>query len=208
VFYTYVATCTGTTLISMCPTTPYPNAPGFDTLLEVYASTTCPGGSTTPLACDDQGCGGFSEVQFAATAGVAYLVRVSSWGTSEVTEGAFRLEVDPDFCLFMDAPSGPGSLRIRNVSGPPNTVAVTVLTVFPGNYPAGLFFGIDPTFTEIILQASAGTPPFINVLDADGNSTFGPILGAPPLTLYGVSLALNAFGQIGDVTPPVAFTIP
>jgi hypothetical protein len=211
VFFTYVATCTGTTRISMCPITPYPPAAGFDSILEVYAAADCPGGSTTPARVQRR----VRRVrQPVASRFRGHRGRRLSRPRQRVEqrprsdEGAFRLEVDPDFCLLMDAPSGPGSLRIRNASGPPNAVAITVLTVFPGSYPNGLFFGIDPTFTEIVLQASAGTPPFVNVLDADGNSTFGPVLGAPPITLYGVSLALNAFGQIGDVTPPVAFTIP
>ena len=83
-----------------------------------------------------------------------------------------------------------------------------MLTIFVGNYPNGFLAGIDPSYSEIVLQAQTNSPPFVNVLDFQGNSTFGPLLGAPPITLYGVSLALNGLGQVSSVTPPTSFTIP
>jgi hypothetical protein len=208
VFFTYTSTCTGMTRISLCVPTGFTGS-DYDSILEVYDATTCPAGSAAPLACNDQAsCGSLSELTTPTVAGVTYLIRVSSWSTSETAESSFYLTIDPDLCLVMDGPLGPGSLRVRNVSGPPNAACITIITLFAGNYPNGLFFGIDPTYVEIIQQASSGIPPFIQVLDGGGNSTFGPIAGLPPLTLYGVSLALNGLGQIGDVSPPTTFTIP
>jgi hypothetical protein len=69
------------------------------------------------------------------------------------------------------------------------------------------FGAIDATYVEIILQASSGTAPFIQALDALGASTFGPVPGLPPFALYAVSLALGSFGQIVEVSPPTNFTI-
>lgn len=208
VFFTYVANCGGDTLVSLCPPPGLPT-PDFDSVLTVYDASACPLGTAPPLACgDDSACGGESEVVFAATAGATYLIRVASWESNASYEFAFRLRIVPPFCLRMDAPAGPGSLRIRHVDGPPSAVALTILTVLPGSFPNGPFFGISPTVTEIVLQASSGAPPFVVLLDAAGGSTFGPLLNAPPITLYGVSLALDAFGQIVDATAPAAFAVP
>jgi hypothetical protein len=101
VFFTYTATTSsgGTTIRSCLPLTsdPVPATNIRDTLIRVYA--TCAGG--TPIACDDDGCGGtlsgqgtfLSSVSFCTTAGVTYIVRVNGFGTAN--EGTFNLEVLP-----------------------------------------------------------------------------------------------------------------
>ena len=189
-----------------------PIAP-LDTTVEIYAFSAA---ANALLACNDDAAAGIvtSSVRFTAVAGTSYLVRVAtSWDSASTapgehtTEGTFKIRVTRPFAFDMDAPFGPGSIRLRNLNGPPFTAALTVLTLFPGNYPYGFFFGIDPTFTELQLALSYGAP-FTNFLDANGSSAFVAGPGLPSFTLYGVTLLLNAFGQPYAVSAPESFTIP
>lgn len=207
VFFLYTSTCSGFTRVSTCAPAGFPAA-DYDTVLSVYPASACPGGSSAPLACNQDFGGVCSELLFPSAEGQSYLIRVASPNLPEDAEGAFRLTITPPFCLDMDAPNGPGSIRIRNRFGPPNAVAFTVLTLTAGTYPSAPFFGISPSVTEIVLQIASGVPPFVNVLDADGHSTFGPLLGAPTLTLYGVTFVVDAAGQIVLWTAPTSFQIP
>ncbi len=64
-----------------------PTALPLDTTLAVYSD--CSGG--TPLACNDDGCSVTSRLQWMATGGSTYLIRVATKGT---TVGAFTLTID------------------------------------------------------------------------------------------------------------------
>jgi hypothetical protein len=202
VFFRYVANCAGPVTLSLCPVAGLSPQTVPDAVLSVYDA--CGG---VELACNDDACGLLPELTFAALAGATYFVRVAAAVGSNAT-GGFYLRVDGDFCLALDAPLGTGSIRIRNFGGPANGAVLTIVTVYPGNFPNGFFYGIDPSFSELLLQIQFGGPPFINVLDGFGNATFGPIQGAPPLTIYAVSLALNSLDQLFDATPPATTTIP
>ena len=73
VWYRYVPTCSGSTLIATCG-----NA-SFDTRIAVYAGPGCPNASTPVLACNDDSAtcaSGTSSVTFPVTAGASYWVRV------------------------------------------------------------------------------------------------------------------------------------
>lgn len=208
VYFRYTATCSGILTVATLIPPGFGGDLNFDTMLSVHPSG-CPTGAS--IACNDDASGSLqSGVEFAATEGTTYTIRVSSFSIgSNFTEGSFYLTIKPRFVLAMDAPLGPGSIRIRNCSGPANTACVSFFTIFQGTFPNGPFFGLDPSLTEISLQLGVGAPPFVNILDANGNSSFGPLPGAPSgLTLYGVSLALNGFLQFGPLTPPTSFTIP
>ena len=68
VFFTYVATCTGTTTFSTCTPAGFTAGTLIDTVLDVYDASACPGGGAA-LACNDQFCASRSEVSLATTAG-------------------------------------------------------------------------------------------------------------------------------------------
>ena len=187
-------------------------------MMELYTYVYDPFGYSgyVHTACDDDGGAGngVSSISFQPTAGSIYLIRIATaWPVGstapnqQTTEGQFNLTVSRPFTFAMDAPLGPGSIRLRNLNGPPFSAALTVLTLAPGAFPNGWLFGLDPTFADIQLAVTYG-PPFINLLNAAGGSSFivGP--GLPSFTLYGVTLKLGLAGQITGASPPVAFTIP
>ena len=83
VWYCYTATCTDAATFSLCNS-------DFDTTLAVYEGCACP--TASPLACDDDYCGGGSgsQVSLAVTAGQSYLVRIGGWSSSQ---GSGQLEI-------------------------------------------------------------------------------------------------------------------
>ncbi len=81
VWFAYTATTTGVIDARTCGA-----STNFDTTLAVYSA--CGG---QPIACDDDGCGFGSRVQWSATAGTQYLLRVA--GNNGAT-GAFTLHIN------------------------------------------------------------------------------------------------------------------
>ncbi len=78
VWFGYTASCTGTATASTC------GQAGFDTNIAVYSGPSCPGASSTVLACNDNGSGcsgSTSSVYWDAVAGQTYFIRVGSPGT-------------------------------------------------------------------------------------------------------------------------------
>ncbi len=80
VWFRFLSPQTGYIHLSMCGSS-------FDTLLSVHAGA-CPGASATSAPCNDDSCGTQSELDFSATAGTVYLVRVAGYGGDT---GAFTL---------------------------------------------------------------------------------------------------------------------
>lgn len=76
VWYRYTATCDGTVTIGLCGAT-------FDTKLAVYPNGTCPTGSGTAIACNDNACGTQSRVVFAAVRNHLYMIRVGGRGAAQ-----------------------------------------------------------------------------------------------------------------------------
>ena len=70
---------------------------------------------------------------------------IQFWGTDELQ-------------LSLSAPFGPGSIRVENSDGIPNTPYWSVFTLAPGAYPNGWLFGLDITFPELMNQVSFGIP--------------------------------------------------
>lgn len=218
VFFNYVPQAEGPATVAVTPNASGGAIPLTKTMLEIFTFVSNPVYTGyVYVACDDDGGvsgDGSSKIAFNPTAGLTYLIRVSSaWNAGfsaaaqQIFEGQFQLTVARPFRLEMDAPLGPGSIRLRNLNGPPDSVALTFLTLAPGAFPNGWLFGLDPTLAEIQLAVTFG-PPFNNVLDAYGGSSFSVGPGLPSFTLYGVTLKLSPAGLIAGASPPVAFTIP
>jgi hypothetical protein len=197
VWFSYVPTANGR--VSITTVTPAGATPGtlVDPNLMIYDGC---GGAI--LSCADGNPGVPLTATIAAGAGQALRIRVAGYFGST---GTFHLTVSETHeILTIESNAGPGSLTIRNYGADSNAGYLTVLTLAPGAFPNGWFFGVDPTQTELLLQLASFSPPFVGAADAFGHSSYGPVLGLPPFTLYGVSLFFNAAGGLRAVTPPVA----
>jgi hypothetical protein len=158
-----------------------------------------------------QGCNGLQRfyAEVAPLAGGLYLSFVVFNGGDATIDS--ELSVDnvcfaPRPRLRLSSPSGAGSLRIDIDCGRANDVFFAPLTLAPGTFPEGWFYGLDIPFVDLLTQISLGQP-FLGVLNGRGTYTFGPVAGLPPLSLYGVVL-----DRLGGVAPrigePAAHNIP
>ncbi|MCH2153852.1 MAG: hypothetical protein MK089_10985, partial [Phycisphaerales bacterium] len=88
VWFSYVATCTGTLTVSTC------NIVNFDTDLVVYQGG-C--GDLNQISCngDGNGCADFtSYLQVSVVAGQDYLIRVGGWENGNVGNGSLSIECE------------------------------------------------------------------------------------------------------------------
>jgi hypothetical protein len=208
VWYDYIATSSGKVVVSTDNYPGYPVGTLTDTVIAVFSA--CPNGSSTDLiACDDDGgVGNLSRLVFDAVQGTHYKVMVAGYGANGNTEGQFTLQILPQFRLQMSSPSGAGSFQLNLFDGGPNNAFFTCLTLNQGIFPYGPYFGIEPTFFEIVVQLTSNAPPFIGFLDGVGNYQYGPFVGLPSLTLYGVTMQFDALASSAGVTVYTAHTIP
>lgn len=208
VWFDYHATATGKVLVTT--DTPSGQVAGTLTNTVIAVFATCPAGSTTSLiACDDNsGIGLLSSLTFDAIQGVQYKIMVAGQGQNGNTEGTFWLAIGSLFRLTMSAPGGAGTFQINLTDGGPSHGFFTCLTLHQGSYPYGPFYGIEPSFTEILLQITSGAEPFLGLMSPTGSYQWGPV-GAPTgLTLYGVTLEFDAVGNTAGVTSYTSFTVP
>lgn len=75
VWFVHTAPATGQITAETCGS-------AFDTKIAVYSSANCATLASTILACNDDACGSQSRVQWVATAGQQYLIRIGGFGTS------------------------------------------------------------------------------------------------------------------------------
>lgn len=112
--------------------------------------------------------------------------------------GAFALGLVP----------GPanGTLQLRRRRGVPGDLAFTALTLLPGAFPNGWFFGLDPTLPDLVAQWTSGSPLFVAWLDAAGEHTLA-VPGLPPgVPVQGVAIDLDPSLRRWLVSVPVAVT--
>ncbi len=206
VWFDYIATTSGKVYVST--STPSGQTPGTltDTVVAVFADCA----TSTAIACNDDSAFGFlSYLEFDAVQGVHYKIMVAAYSSSGNTEGTFWLSIIPKFNLSMSSPLGAGSLRINLVDGGPNHAFFTCITLNAGSYPYGPFYGIEPSFTEILLQLSSFSEPFVGVMNGLGAYQFGPLAGLPGgLNLYAVTLEFDAVGNVAGVSNRTNHLIP
>jgi hypothetical protein len=89
VWYCWTAASTGTMRVSTCTFT------ALDTKIAVYAGCVCPDGSVGPIACVDDACGTQTQVDFNATAGQAYMIRLGSFGAAATGAGTMSIAPPP-----------------------------------------------------------------------------------------------------------------
>jgi hypothetical protein len=171
----------------------------FDTVINVFSG--CGG---TLLGCNDDTLNsGQSTVPLSLTAGQTVYVSVGGWfGVA----GAFNLHIVEPLGITFASPSA-GSLNICIAGGTPNSIFFAPMTVTPGAFPNGTFFGLDISLFDLLTQIGAGAP-FIGALDGNGVAQFGPYgPGLSGLTLY--SVVLDDVGNPGfTASAPTSYTIP
>jgi hypothetical protein len=95
IWFCYQATCTGKVVMSLCGSE-------YDTKMAVYEGCGCP--VAGPIACDDDGCGFVgspSRVEFQATLGQSYLIRIGGF-VGDRGAGTLTILCDVEVC-------GPGN---------------------------------------------------------------------------------------------------
>jgi hypothetical protein len=196
VFFTYTARpCDGTVDFATC------DPPGFtgtnvDTQLMVYPISACPGGSSSPIACNDDICGPSTfqsrVMGVPVTGGSVYLVRVAGWdaltgGTGGV--GTFKITVTPHYAAKSQiAPGctvGGGAMPVLDLDAAPvqgSTRTLSITGAAP-NAPGLLFFsppsgGPSPVF-DCFLWLNQGFLTFFLPVATDGSGSWS-ISGTVP----------------------------
>lgn len=116
--------------------------------------------------------------------------------------------------LAFSSPSGAGCVQV-NLSNMPSTgFYFLAVTLQPGVFPNGWFFGIDISFGELQLEINAGFP-FVGALapsacGGSGSAQIGQICGLPSgLSVYAVGLGIPTGTQYPSATTnAAAFTLP
>ncbi len=165
VWFLWNATTSGPMNFSTCGGT------AADTVIAVYAGSTCPGPGTE-IACNDDSCGEESRLIFNAVAGNPYLLQIGSFDPNTTFSGSFHLV--------------PGNVAC-NISSGPDVVVGQIIGI--ANYnPTN---GID-AFTLGTTACNAGN----TLIDWVGPTNHHPVIGE---TFYKHSVVNGAgrFEQIG-----------
>jgi hypothetical protein len=113
-----------------------------------------------------------------------------SFNTASVPD-ALVLSIYPPMLLNFSSPLGVGSLQADIDAGPVSGSYFLCVTLNAGNFPLGYFFGIAPSFQEILSEANGGWP-FVSTLDGIGHTQIGAFSGLPSgFTLYAVALGFD-----------------
>ncbi|MBK8096010.1 MAG: hypothetical protein IPK26_02830 [Planctomycetes bacterium] len=117
---------------------------------------------------------------------------------------AVHADVPDAFALSL-TPGPGGELRLRRQRGVPGHLTFTALTVVPGAFPNGWFFGLDPTVADVLAQFASGHPAFLGVLGNDGEHRFdAPVPSG--LNVQGVALQFDPALRLVATSPPVDVT--
>jgi hypothetical protein len=162
---------------------------GFNTILSVFDG--CP--AVNEVACNDDDfngiCGNFtdSHLSFFGNIGTTYYIRVAGNAFFGGVTGTFNLTIAPEMTFNFTSPAV-GQVGFDILNGPPGGLYFAAITANAGNFPFGVFFGIDISLQEILNEFFTGFP-FVGPLSACGDFSFGPVGGLPSgLQLYGTAL--------------------
>lgn len=117
----------------------------------------------------------------------------------------------PNCWLSFSSPFGPGSIQMDNT--PCAAVAgadyINAVTLTPGVFPTGWFFGLDISFGALLSEFNTGYP-FTGTLDGAGASSFVIPSGVPSgLQIWAVSAQFApGFGPFLYSRPAVTYTVP
>ncbi len=144
VWFAWTAPASGNTVISLCGGTT------ADSKLAVYAGSACP--TAAALACNDDACGGASQVRFHATLGQSYVIQMGHFAPTGTYSGTFTIDqpapAPDDDCASPSMLAGVGTFPI-------DTHGATTTVVTPFACPNSGTNAIDQdTWSEWIAPAS------------------------------------------------------
>ena len=100
--------------------------------------------------------------------------------------GAFATQLQPG--------TSAGELRLRRRRGVPFDGYFTAVTVNPGSFPNGWFFGLDPLPIDVLGQLATGHPVFVGELGGDGAAEL--VVPGLPLGLPVQAVSLQFDGNV------------
>jgi hypothetical protein len=119
----------------------------------------------------------------------------------------FHADVPDALGLALRRGMAPGSLDVRRRRAVPGDFYVTALTVTPGAFPNGWFYGLDPALDLLGTQLLSAQPLFLGAVDGTGRADL-TVPGLPAgLPLQGVALTLDPSLRVVTSSPPVAVTL-
>lgn len=120
---------------------------------------------------------------------------------------ACHADVPDAFALALAAGDAPGTLELRRRRGVPHDAFFTAVTIAPGAFPNGWFFGLDIQIDDLVGQLLSGLPVFAGALDADGDHDFA-VPGLPlGLPVQAVAFTFDPSFRLLQVAPAVATTV-
>jgi hypothetical protein len=112
--------------------------------------------------------------------------------------------------LAFSSPFGLGSLQV-NMSGlTSNGTYFLAVTLVPGTFPGGWFFGLDIPLQGLLDQLAFGFP-FLGPTNGCGGATIGPFAGIPSgLPIYAVALGAigPGLGTVTAISPAISYVVP
>jgi len=109
--------------------------------------------------------------------------------------GALELALLPGFTT--------GSIRVQRRRAVPGDAYFTAVTVAPGAFPHGWFFGLDPGHPQLLSQLRSGHPYFFGIVGPAGTAdvtAYGLPIG---LQVQAVAFTLDPFLRRLEVSQPV-----
>ncbi|MFO1077663.1 MAG: hypothetical protein U1E73_08040 [Planctomycetota bacterium] len=116
----------------------------------------------------------------------------------------FHADVPGAFALSLQPGPAPGELRLRRRRGIPGDTFFTGMTLVPGAFPNGWFFGLDPTPQDLLWQLGTGSPVFVGRLDGTGEHVLAAAGLPPGIALQAVALDLDPTLRRFEASAPVA----
>jgi hypothetical protein len=102
-----------------------------------------------------------------------------------------------------------GALVVESTHGVPGDLCFRGVTLAPGTFPNGPFFGLDLSIADAVFQYLSGHPAFLGSFDGTGRHAY---VQPPPLpsglALYAVTVELDPWMHLVGASLPVSFVIP
>ncbi|MGE3171804.1 MAG: hypothetical protein AB7O97_04210 [Planctomycetota bacterium] len=120
----------------------------------------------------------------------------------------FHADVPGAFAVSLTPGPAAGELHLRRRRGIPGDRYVSAITVFPGAYPNGWFFGLDPNPADLLAGFASGLPLFTGLLDANGENDVAAFGLPPGIPIQTVGLDLDPWFGWFAASAPVAIVTP
>jgi hypothetical protein len=177
----------------------------FNGTAQFSGTIAVPSGAPTPSTVRMRVAAGFGGVSFVRppACGCYDFIDREDYSLSLVAAAA-------PFTMALVSPAGPGSIGLSLTGGTSGSLYFAPLTLIPGAYPNGWFYGLDPLYSDLLVFAAFG-PPFVGYLDANGAYSWPPAgqtaLLPSGLTLYGVA-ADRFWTSTPGATAPITYVVP